>query len=133
MSVRVRKFCLCGFKPERNVADEEAARALVSVFRLEHSGTGHGPTDQQGYRLAVARNALSDCAKEVGPIIAAINRAQQTDGRRTHEWVNKFGLVFCSVCLVVRSETEGDCKGAALVLYRDAVPVLVRKKSGNRE
>lgn len=135
--MKVRKFCLCGAKLERNVSDEEEARALVSIFRLEHSGAGHGPTDERGYRIGVSKliaikNARSKFLKDAGPIIAAITRAEN-NGRRTHEWENKFGIEFCLVCLVVRSDTAVDCKGAALVLWRDAVPSLVRKESGDKE
>jgi hypothetical protein len=39
----IRKFCACGVKLERDVANEESAREVIHRFRLEHSGRGHGP------------------------------------------------------------------------------------------
>lgn len=39
----VRKFCACGKKLEREVADEKSAYQTVMRFWLEHSGRGHGP------------------------------------------------------------------------------------------
>jgi hypothetical protein len=53
--MKLRKFCSCGVKLEREAADEDSARRIVATFRLEHSGAGHGPTDAKGYAMAISR------------------------------------------------------------------------------
>jgi hypothetical protein len=45
----IRKFCACGVKLERDVANEDSAREVVSRFRMEHSGSGHGPVTGHQY------------------------------------------------------------------------------------
>ena len=59
--MHVRKFCACGVKLERVVADEDSARRVVEAFRLDHSGEGHGPITGYQYlkliRTIIRRNA----------------------------------------------------------------------------
>jgi hypothetical protein len=49
----VRKFCACGVKLEKTVSDEETARQVVTIFRLEHSGAGHGPITRAQYERLI--------------------------------------------------------------------------------
>lgn len=60
--MKVRKFCACGVKLERECADEESARQVVARFRFEHLGAGHGPVNATQYeeviRRIIQRNAL---------------------------------------------------------------------------
>ena len=62
--MKIRKYCKCGVKLEREVADEEAARQVVAVFRREHSGTGHGPTDFKGYCEAVRKVIIANVRRK---------------------------------------------------------------------
>jgi hypothetical protein len=122
MPIEIRKFCLCGVKLERKAADEDQARGMLTMFRLEHSGEGHGPANEQEYRRAVSKiigqNAQKAKTKPPRPILNAIEQA----GGNGHAWVN-LGVEYCSACLVVRSSSTGDCKGAALMIRE---PELVR-------
>jgi len=69
--MNVRKYCQCGVKLDRDVADEDAARLVIQRFRLEHSGKGHGPASQRDYVKAITR------------IIAARSK-RRDDARRGH-------------------------------------------------
>jgi hypothetical protein len=119
--MKVRKFCLCGVKLERDVTDEDTAREIITRFRFEHSGAEHGPTDERGYRRAISKIIRGNTRKRVS--LETILPASASP----HSFENRMGLEVCSVCLVIKSAVSSDCKGAALILARDAVPVLIRR------
>src|SRR3977135_658650 len=103
--MKVRKFCRCGTKLERDgVADEDAARVLVEAFWRAHSGYEHGPATYQQYLQAVskivARNARSNRPREVRPLLAEISRAESMPN--DHRWTAGPGVEFCAVCLIIR-------------------------------
>lgn len=50
----VRRFCKCGVKLERHVADEETARRVVATFWRDHSGAAHGIIDSKQYATIIA-------------------------------------------------------------------------------
>jgi hypothetical protein len=47
--MKVRRFCQCGVKLEREVSDESTARLLVMTFWREHCGAGHGIINGKQY------------------------------------------------------------------------------------
>ncbi|HKQ06629.1 MAG TPA: hypothetical protein VJ464_15960 [Blastocatellia bacterium] len=59
----VRKFCACGKKLEREVADEMSAYQTVMRFWLEHSGRGHGPVSGGQYLKIIQRIIQSKARK----------------------------------------------------------------------
>jgi hypothetical protein len=114
----VRKFCFCGVKLERNIADEAAAREVVARFRAEHSGYGHGPASREQYLQVisriVARNAKSNRKPELRPLLSAITRAEATNG---HDWDSKAGMVFCLRCKVIKREGDQvSCVGVVALM-----------------
>jgi hypothetical protein len=119
-TLKVRKFCLCGVKLERTVSSEDAARTIVEEFRRAHSGNGHGPATAQEYLLAVsrivARNARSNRPREAKPLLTEIARVESQQINH-HNWMDHFGLIFCSTCYLVQSnKTVGTvCAKAALM------------------
>src|SRR4051794_13378979 len=106
--MKVRKFCLCGVKLERNgVPDETAARIIVEAFRQAHSGYGHGPATYRQYLQAVsqivARHARANRPREARPLLSEISRVEaQIVNERPHTWTLGPGVEFCAVCLLVR-------------------------------
>jgi hypothetical protein len=82
--VKVRKFCLCGCKLERDAADEESARELVWMWRNEHSGEGHGPANEKQYLRAVSRivgnKAKRNHPKEFKPMLSPRMRFRVIEG-----------------------------------------------------
>ena len=72
--MQVRKFCLCGCKLEREVADEATAREVIILWRNEHTREGCGPASYRQYMQAVsrivARNAHSNQPKELMPLLS---------------------------------------------------------------
>lgn len=118
----VRKFCECGVKLERDVANEAAAYEVVSRFWLEHSGAGHGPVSYKRYvaivSRIVARNATTNRPRQVKPLLSAISKAEAStfDGRQ-HKWEDGPGIIFCSVCLILNQANgnHSQCAGASLM------------------
>jgi hypothetical protein len=53
--MKIRKYCNCGVKLERDVSDEETARKVVTLFWTEHVGVHHFPVNQVEYRRVIAR------------------------------------------------------------------------------
>lgn len=51
--MKVRKFCACGCKLERTVANEESARMAVELWRAAHNGPKCGVTNELYYREVV--------------------------------------------------------------------------------
>lgn len=47
--MKVRKFCACGVKLERDVSDEDTAREVVTMFWTAHAGVNHGPITRKQY------------------------------------------------------------------------------------
>lgn len=119
----VRKFCKCGVKLEREVADEDAAREVTAKFRVAHSGYGHGPANRERYLQAlsriVARRAKANSTRQVKPLLLAIAHAESSMGNdvRLHRWIAGPGIIFCSVCLLLKqaSGIHPYCAGAALM------------------
>jgi hypothetical protein len=120
--MKVRKFCICGVKLERDVAGEDAAREIVEQFRLAHIGSGHGPASYQKYRgvisQIVARNTKSKRPREAKPLLAEMQRAEAAC---PHRWVNSFGFAYCSVCLAVKGNHTAECAGAALMIRSEFI------------
>jgi hypothetical protein len=53
--LKIRKFCACGIKLERDVSDEETAREVVTMFWTAHAGVNHGPISEKQYHLVIGR------------------------------------------------------------------------------
>lgn len=53
--MKIRKFCACGVKLERDVSDEETAREIVTMFWTAHAGVNHGPISPRQHALFVRR------------------------------------------------------------------------------
>lgn len=53
--MKVRRFCKCGVKLDREVADEDTARRAVALFWREHGGAGHGIINAKQYAEIIAR------------------------------------------------------------------------------
>jgi hypothetical protein len=51
--MKVRRFCACGVKLERDVCDEDTARLLVMTFWREHCGAGHGIINSKQYEKLI--------------------------------------------------------------------------------
>jgi hypothetical protein len=119
--ISIRKFCRCGVKLERNVADENAARQLVGEFWRAHLGNGHGPASYREYLQAVsrivARNAKSNRLREPKPLLTEISRIESRRESSRHIWVEHFSMSFCQTCLLVRTSKSlaSFCGGAALM------------------
>lgn len=47
--MKIRKYCRCGVKLEREASDEEVARQLVEAFWTAHAGVEHGPIMRREY------------------------------------------------------------------------------------
>lgn len=118
--MNVRKFCKCGVKLERAVADEDAAREVVEEFRRAHNGHGHGPASEREYLQVVsqivARNAKSNRPRQAKPLLTEIAHAESRQGR-AHIWVDPLGVVFCSTCLIIKTHKSIGtyCGGMALM------------------
>lgn len=117
--MKVQKFCKCGVKLERDVANEDAARTLVLRFFAEHSGQGHGLASRREYLQAVsrivARNAKVNKPREPRPLLSAITRAEAAVDQ-SHRWEALPGIEFCRLCKVVRRDGHQlPCVGLALM------------------
>ena len=69
--MKVRKFCLCGVKLERECCDEDSARQAVEMFRLAHAGSGHGPANHVEYNRIIKRligRRAQRAGAEFGPL-----------------------------------------------------------------
>ena len=123
--IEIRKYCLCGVSFRRWANDEDHARELVSLFRMEHTGAGHGPTDYAGCLHAVSRIVAARARAKNGrkplPLITEMLKAEAKQDPGLHIWVNRFGLIVCRICLVVKPESGlvAECR-PALVLYGKA-------------
>ncbi len=53
--MKIRKFCACGVKLERDVSDEETAREVVTMFWTAHAGIEHGPVNERAYAKVIGR------------------------------------------------------------------------------
>ena len=53
--MKLRKFCKCGKKIEREVANEESARELNRLFRIAHRDPGCEPVNQLVYNRVIQR------------------------------------------------------------------------------
>lgn len=53
--MKVRRFCNCGVKLERDVADEDTARKVIAIFWREYSGADHHPVSGKDYAKVIAK------------------------------------------------------------------------------
>ena len=53
--MKLRKFCACGMKLEREVCDEETAEQVLILWRRSHNGRDCAPINEAGYRKVVSR------------------------------------------------------------------------------
>ena len=66
--MKVRKFCACGVKLERDVSDEDTARRAVEMFRTAHAGGNHLPITRKQYDELIRRIIKKNWNKGIYPI-----------------------------------------------------------------
>lgn len=84
--MKIRKFCACGVKLERDVSDEETARKVVTAFWTEHAGVHHFPINEHEYARVIsriiARNAAPKRPKGFSPMLSPKMRFRIIKGGR---------------------------------------------------
>ncbi len=61
--MKIRKFCLCGKKLEREACDEESAFQAVTLWRQGHNGPDCGIANKAQYDEAIKRLIQSKVAQ----------------------------------------------------------------------
>jgi len=86
--MKIRKFCACGVKLERDVSDEETARKVVELFWTEHAGVLHGPVNQKGY-AAIIRRIISRRSKANVVVASEIETLEKQQIDEALEWLEQ--------------------------------------------
>jgi len=133
--MQIRKFCLCDQKLERQASDEDTARQVVTAWRLEHTGAGHGPADERAYKRALAKIIAKvkrpRAPDELKPLLSPKIRFERIQMDNPEPLPHEYGCECADCSWIIAAITAQDDNGG--YLFTDEELLEFAKESAHRK